>query len=216
MDTQDSAASALSSSQIPLPPLPARGTGAALPSRDDFKRLLATQGIDAPESGTLNDTQARIMAAQIAGKANVNAGVKRQPVVAGMNTAQAPIAAPQRFMPLRQGPGAARTFSASENGSTNTVEALRATSKFAPGPVTTTVQSAPVVAQAIKRAQENGEVQQATTAVSAVKATEAYSFGLRAASQSQAEKAAAGDVPPWFSNAMESAIDKYQAMKTAQ
>ena len=203
--------SAASAASIPLPPLPARGTRAPLPRGDDFKSLLATQGIAAPESGKPSDAEARIVAAQIASKANVNAGVKREPVLAGMNTAQAPVAAPQRFKPLRQGPGAARTFAESSSGSANTVEALRATTKFAPGPVATTVRSAPVVALAIKRAQTNEDIQGPASPVATVKATEAYRFGLRAASQSQA-----ADVPPWFNNAMENAIQKYEAMKSAQ
>jgi len=209
--------SAASAASIPLPPLPARGTRAPLPSGGDFKRLLATQGINAPEQGTPNDAEARIMAAQIASKANVNAGVKREPVLAGMNTAQAPVAAPQRFMPLRQGPGAARTFTGSNSGSANTVEALRATTKFAPGPVATTVRSAPVVAQTIKRTLVNDQAQEPASPVATVRATEAYHFGLRAASQSQAtDTQAAADVPPWFNNAMENALEKYSAMKATQ
>ena len=76
--------SAASAASIPLPPLPARGTRAPLPRGDDFKSLLATQGIAAPESGKPSDAEARIMAAQIASKANVNAGVKREPVLAGI------------------------------------------------------------------------------------------------------------------------------------
>jgi len=203
---------------IPLPPLAARGVNAPLPSSDDFKRLLATQGISAPESGTPSDAEARIMAAQIAGKANVHAGVKRDRVVAGMNTQTAPIPAPQRFMPLRQGPSAARAFTASPSGSANTVEALRATSKFAPGPVSTTVRAVPAVAQAVKRApvQLPPALQaQEAAAVPAPGDAEVYRYGLRTASRSQAGEAPAGEPPLWFGSAMENALKKYEAMKAA-
>lgn len=191
------------SSSIPLPPMPQRGTRDAAPSSQDFRAMLEMEGVRAPKTAA----EAQITAAQIASKANVNAGVKRDHVWTGMDTTTpaAPPVASDRFMPLRQGPGAARTFSSSPNGSANTVEALRATTKFAPGPVVNPnlKQAVPAVAETIKRTAGKAEPIEA-----APKAVEAYTYGLRAASENKP-----GDVPPWFDGAVQNALDKYDAMK---
>lgn len=211
-----------SSASIPLPPMPARGARGPVPNSGDFREMLATQGVQAPASGVPTETEARIAAAQIASKANVNAGVKRGRVLTGMDTAApaTPAVAPDRFLPLRQGPGAARNFTSSSNGSTNTVEALRATTKFAPGPVVNPnlTQAVPAVAKTIKRtAAEMALAESATSPASVAlpKAVEAYTYGLRAASERKAGQGKPGEVPPWFGGALENALDKYDAMKAA-
>ncbi len=192
------------SSSIPLPPMPQRGTRDPAPSSGDFRAMLEMEGVRPPKTAA----EAQITAAQIASKANVNAGVKRDHVWTGMDTTApaAPAVASDRFMPLRQGPGAARTFSSSPSGSANTVEALRATTKFAPGPVVNPnlKQAVPAVAETIKRTAGNAEPVKAA----APKAVEAYAFGLRAASENKPS-----DVPPWFDGAVQNALDKYDAMK---
>jgi len=197
-----------------LPPMPARGAGAPLPTTEDFKALLASQGLKS-SGGVPSEDEARIAAAQIAAKAEVNARVKRDPVVAGMNTsAAAPISTPAgRFMPLRQGPSAARTFSGTnEQSGDNTLAGLRATSKFPPGPVRPTIFPASVPAAGhAAPAQSASKAETAAPAVSAPKVVEAYNFGLRNAGKS--ERAATQEVPEWFGGAMEAGLQKYEAMK---
>ena len=102
--------SLLSSSQIPLPPMPARGAHDAPPSDADFRTMLASQGVAAPKNGTVPSA----MEAQIAAKATVNAGVKRGMVLPAASAAPVaipPVATEGRFMSLRTGPGAAKIYS---------------------------------------------------------------------------------------------------------
>lgn len=149
----------------------------------------------------------------IAAKANVNAGVKRDRVLAGMNTAAAPVPAvvPGRFMPLRQNATTARALTppVSQNAA-NTVAGLRATTKFAPGPLTNPnlAHAVPAAGQALKRAPAAGDA-----GVSSLKASELYSYGLRAASE--IKLGVNREPPAWFEGAVNNAMDKYQGMKAA-
>ncbi len=197
---------------VPLPPRPQLGTRDPAPSAQDFRSMLETEGVRPPKTAA----EAKITAAQIADKAGVNARVTRDHVWNGMDTtpAAAPAVAPDRFLPLRQGPSAARIYnSPSGTGAATSVETLRATAKFAPGPVNTAglAQAAPAVAQSIKRtaAKTDAEAEAATTA-DEPPAVEAYNFGLRAAADNKP-----GSVPPWFSSAMQNGLDKYAAMKAS-
>jgi hypothetical protein len=194
---------------IPLPPVAQRGSRDPAPSAQDFRSMLETEGVRPPKTAA----EAKITAAQIADKAGVNARVKRDHVWTGMYTtpAAAPAVTPDRFMPLRQGPTAARVFnSSSGGGSAASVETLRATTKFAPGSVSNATQAVPAVAQSIKRTAAKAETETAVATASPPAAVEAYTYGLRAAAGDKT-----GDVPPWFSSEMQNALDKYDAMKTA-
>jgi hypothetical protein len=186
----------------PLAPLPQRGTRDAAPSDQDFRALMAQQGLQIPK--TADD--ARVTAAQIAGKAEVRAGVARGRVVAGMDTTPAARiqAEPGRFMPLRQGKSAARLYSG-PSYSAATAESVRATQKFAPRTLANPdlKEAVPAVAKSLKRAPRD--------VAEAPKAHEAYAYGLRAASKDKP-----GDVPPWFGDAMQDAHDKYKALKSAK
>lgn len=170
--------------------------------------MLATQGIKAPAGAVPTAAEAQIEAAQIAAKANVNMGVKRHPVLSGMQAPAMPAvpAAEGRFMPLRQGPSAARTFTGpSLGGPATSVETLRATAKFAPGPVNVPTRAIPVTARpVIPKAAET------PTPVAPPKAIEAYTYGLRAASDSKSAQ-----VPAWFDGAVKNALDKYDALNKA-
>jgi len=216
---------------LPLAPLAPRGARAAAPDAESFKQLLASQGVKIPASvesgvaaGAMSEAEARVTAAQIASKAGVNAGVKRDRVVAGMDTNRPTVAAqPGRFMQLRQGPSAARLY----NGPTTAVDAastslagLRATQKFAPGPMGVQQFTPPVVATSIKRGPvvdtataAAPETVAATPTVSAPKAVEAYAYGLEASAGDAARGKHAGEVPVWFQGAMQDALNKYDAMK---
>ena len=170
--------------------------------------MLEMEGVRAPKTAA----EARITAAQIASKANVNAGVKRDHVWNGMDTTPpaAPAVAPDRFLPLRQGPSAARIFNSPSSGSADTVQALRATSKFAPGPVNNSNVAQAVVARSIQRTTPDADGADAVATATAPAAVEAYTFGLRAAAETKAT-----DVPPWFNDAVKNALDKYDAMKAS-
>lgn len=211
---------------LPLAPLAPRGARTAAPDAESFKQLLASQGVKIPGNieagGPMSEAEARVTAAQIASKAGVNAGVKRDRVVAGMETDRPAVAAqPGRFMALRQGPGAARIY----NGPTTSVEAastslagLKATQKFAPGPTGVQRFTPPVVANAIKHgptdaSSVNSGESSARPSVSAPKAAEAYAYGLEAAAGDVARGKHAGEVPPWFQGAMQNALNKYDALK---
>jgi hypothetical protein len=206
-------------SSTSLPPLPQHGARAPAVTNEDFRALMASQGLQAPASGTPTEAEARIAAAQIAAKANVRTAVKHGRVLAGMDTTPAATvapAAPGRFMPLRQGPAAARAFTApgSPGATASTVESLRATSKFSTGPVAdpNRPQAAAAIARTQKIAMEKAAAAAAHSApvrVPAPKAIEAYTYGLRAAGQTRD-----AELPAWFDDAVQNGIDKYAAMKT--
>jgi hypothetical protein len=192
-----------------LPPAPARGANAPAVSQEDFRAMLATQGVKAPAGAVPTTAEAQIEAAQIAAKAHVKMGVTRDPVLSGKQPQPATTVAPMegRFMPLREGKSAARTFSAPSNTAINTLPGLRATTKFAPGPSTmaTTAKAAP---RAAAPAEEPTNVPVQTPSPSVPpNAVEAYSYGLRAASQNKP-----GDVPTWFGDAMQQGLEKYDAL----
>lgn len=178
--------------------------------------MLATQGVKPPSGAVPTATEAQIEAAQIAGKANVRTSVKTERVLTGMAppvvapAPSTPPGMPGRFMSLRQGPGAARNFTAPspEGVAANTVEGLRATTKFAPGPVGNPIlqKVVPAVART-QAAKAAAETQDPVANTAAPKAVEAYTYGLRAASQNKA-----GQVPDWFGGAMKNGLDKYDAL----
>lgn len=189
--------SILSAPQIPLPPMPARGSRDTQPSDADFRTMLASQGIAPPKNGAVPTAdEARIAAAQIAAKANVNAGVKRGTV---LPSAQAPApvvtAPPERFMPLRAGPSAARVYSGPAIQHAATTTTLRAITRF---PTGTPTQATLAPSSAVARS---------APAVSAPQAIEAYNYGLNAVNKSS------GEIPAWFGDAYSKAMDKYDAMK---
>jgi hypothetical protein len=197
-----------------LPPSPARGANAPEVSTEDFRAMLATQGVKAPAGAVPTAAEAQIEAAQIAAKAHVNAGVARQPVLTGkQQPATAITLPPSRFMPLREGPAAARAFTApTSNGAANTLAGLRATTKFAPGPTSPlapkpTARGVAAPPSAPKLAETPTVVTPPAPPPSAV---EAYTYGLRAASQNTS-----GDVPSWFGDAMQQGLDKYDALSKA-
>jgi hypothetical protein len=198
-----------------LPPAPARGTNAPPVSQEDFRAMLATQGVKAPAGAVPTTAEAQIEAAQIAAKAHVKMGVTRDPVLSGKQPQPATAVVPTegRFMPLREGKSAARTFSAPSNTAINTLPGLRATTKFAPGPSTmaTTAKAAPRPAEhaAEPAANPASPAQPAAPSVPP-NAVEAYSYGLRAASQTKP-----GDVPSWFGDAMQQGLEKYDALNKA-
>ena len=137
--------------------------------------------------------EAQITAAQIAAQANVLGPLKRDPIVpgAGMNsqpTTPTVQPVPGKFFPLHHQmvvPQGQTTPSRAV--APTTVEALRATSKFAPGPITT-----------------NTSVAQRYSAPQAV----APSAATPTATPAQG-------IPPWFNQAMQN-LDKYDAMKAGQ
>lgn len=189
-----------------LPPQPAQGPSAT--PNQDFREMLATQGIKAPAGAVPTAAEAQIEAAQIAAKANVNMGVKRQPVLSGMQTTAAPTvsATEGRFLPLRQGPSAARAFTGtSPGGPATSVETLRATTKFAPGPVNAPSRAIPATARPVI-----AKPDETPGAVAPPKAVEAYTYGLRAASDAKSAR-----VPAWFDGAVQNALDKYDALNKA-
>ncbi len=208
----DSTSPLTASNSLPLPPMPMRGTRDPAPNSEDFRAMLEMEGVKPPKSAA----EAQITAAQIASKANVNAGVKRDPVLSGMQPhTPTPVATtPGKFFDLRQGPGAAKAYSGAPIA--NTVAALRATSKFAPGSVRdpSLSQSVPAVAESIKRIPLPDEVSEDGNDIAATmtvpKAVEAYSYGLRATTDTKNNK-----VPAWFDDAVESNLEKLQALKSA-
>ena len=208
----DSTSPLTSSSSMPLPPLPMRGTRDAAPNTEDFRAMLEMEGVKAPK----NAAEAQITAAQIASKANVNAAVKRDPVLSGMEqrAPQQVATTPGKFFDLRQGPGAAKAYSGAPVP--NTVAALRATSQFAPGPVRdpNLSQSVPAVGVSIKRIPLPDEVSEdgdaLATTMTAPKAVEAYSYALRAATDTKTTK-----VPAWFDDAVQHNLEKLEALKAA-
>ncbi len=208
----DQTAPLASSSEIPLPPLPQRGTRSPAPTSADFRELLASQGVKPPADGKpMSETEARIAAAQIASKANVNASVKRDRQWSGMTQAPAapvPAAAANsgRFLPLHAGPSAARLYTTPAVPAGETVTSLRAATKFAPGPVASPIakNNTPAVAAAVKRAQENG----VEPRVAVPEGADAYAYGLHAAAAGKQNQ-----LPPWFSGAMSDAMDKYDSLK---
>ena len=208
----DSTSPLTASSSMPLPPLPMRGTRDAAPNPEDFKAMLEMEGVKAPKSAA----EAQITAAQIASKANVNARAKRDPVLSGMEQpAQQQVeTTPDKFFNLRQDPHAAKMYSGAPVA--NTVAALRATNKFAPGSVRNPAlsQSVPAVAESIKRIPLPDEVSEdgsdLATTMTLPKAVEAYSYGLRAATDSKSSK-----MPAWFDSAVQTNLDKLDALKAA-
>jgi len=215
--------SPLTSSSAPmavLPPHAARGANAPAVNTQDFRALLATQGVKPPAGDVPTTAEAQIEAAQIAAKANVNMGVKRGPVLTGMQQPQTPaVPAPttERFMPLRQGPSAARTYTGSVSGApTTSVETLRATSKFAPGPVAGPVKTVPALARpkadtAAQAMTQTTTAQVITPETTPLRAVEAYTYGLKAATEQTP-----AEIPAWFDDAVQNAFEKYDAMNKAK
>lgn len=197
-----------------LPPQPAQSAGGPAAANQDFREMLATQGIKAPAGAVPTAAEAQIEAAQIAAKANVNMGVKRQPVLTGMQQPQpATVIAPNpgRFLPLRQGPSAARVYTGPVGTPTASVESLRATAKFAPGPVVNTVKTVPALARTT-----NTDVEETPAQTTPPSAVEAYTYGLRAASENKMGTNAPSQVPPWFDGAVQNALDKYAALNKVE
>jgi hypothetical protein len=198
-----------------LPPAPARGANAPEASTEEFRNMLATQGVKAPAGAVPTAAEAQIEAAQIAAKAHVNMGVSRQPVLSGKTPQSATTIAPNpgRFMPLREGPAAARVFTApASNGAANTLAGLRATTKFAPGPTSPLAVKPTARGAAAPPPAPVPIISETPTAVTAPvtpppSAVEAYTYGLRAAAQKKPS-----DVPPWFGDAMQQGLDKYDAL----
>jgi hypothetical protein len=202
-----------------LPPAPARGANAPEVSTEEFRNMLATQGVKAPAGAVPTAAEAQIEAAQIAAKAHVNMGVSRQPMLTGKAPPPVTTIAPNtaRFMPLREGPAAARAFTAptTPTSAANTLAGLRATTKFAPGPTGPLPPMMPVAKSVAKPkavpspAPHVVETPTQTPTPPAVppSAVEAYTYGLRAAWQNKP-----GDVPPWFGDAMQQGLDKYDAL----
>jgi len=137
--------------------------------------------------------EAQLTAAQIAAQANVLGPLKRDPIVpgAGMNTqaaAPVPSAVPGKFFPLHRAPVVAQgQTSPSRVIAPTTVESLRATQKYATGPVATTNSVA-----------QRYAIPQTT--------------GPQVAVPKTAPSTPAQDLPPWFTQAMQN-LDKYDAMK---
>jgi len=210
--------SPLTSSSAPmavLPPHAAQGANAPTVNTQDFRALLATQGVKPPAGAVPTTAEAQIEAAQIAAKANVNMGVKRGPVLTGMQQPQTPaVPAPttERFMPLRQGPSAARTYTGSVSGApTTSVETLRATSKFAPGPVASPVKTVPALARPKTDAVPQAAPQVTPAETTPLRAVEAYTYGLKAAAEQKPS-----EIPAWFDDAVQNAFEKYDAMNKAK
>jgi len=171
-----------------LPPAPARGANAPDVSNEDFRAMLGTQGIKAPAGAIPTAAEAQIEAAQIAAKAHVNVGVARQPVLTGKQPqpAAAIVQTPGRFMPLREGPAAARAFTAppTSNGAANTLAGLRATTKFAPGPTGPLSPMKPFAKPpAVPPSAPKVAETQVTPPTAPPSAVEAYTYGLRAMQQ---------------------------------
>ncbi|MBY0511672.1 MAG: hypothetical protein K2P94_16160 [Rhodospirillaceae bacterium] len=169
------------------PPAPARGAHAPEVGAEDFRAMLATQGVKAPAGAIPTAAEAQIEAAQIAAKAHVNIGVARQPVLTGRQPQPTAIVAPApgRFMPLREGPAAARAFTApAPTGAANTLAGLRATTKFAPGPTGPLSPMKPT-AKTAAAPPSAPHVPMTQTAPPAVPphAVDAYTYGLRAMQQ---------------------------------
>ena len=192
----------ISAPAYPLAPSPQHGVRDAAPSDQDFRTMMAQQGLQIPK----NADEARITAAQIAGKAEVRAGVSRAPVLTGMDTTPpAPIQTqPGRFMDLRQGKSAARLYSGPTYSGVS-VDSLKAARKFSPRMLTNPdlKDAVPAVANSVKK--------MAADVAQLPKAHEAYAYGLRAASKDKP-----AEVPPWFGEAMQDALGKYDALKSAK
>jgi len=201
----DTTSPLLGANNFPLPPLPMHGARDGV-SPEDFKALLAQEGIDSPKSAD----EAKITAAQIAAKAHVNLRATRTPQLSGMQpaAAPAPVATPGRFMPLREGPAAARAFVAppGESAVTNSSAGMRTTQKFARKPYLE--KSVPAVARTVNDAQASG----LTKRMLAAKAAEAYAFGAQGAKAAPATQ----QVPEWFAGAMENGVAKLEALKAQQ
>jgi hypothetical protein len=208
-----------------LPPQPAQKKGAPA-NAQDFREMLATQGVSAPKGGVPTGAEAQIEAAQIAGKANVAMGVKRGPVLSGMQQPQSPtVVAPagERFLPLRQGPSAARIYNGLPQAPmASSVDELRATTKFATGRTpSAALKTSPVLTRttprgsdpALEQAGEQAAAQIAGT-TAAPKAVEAYNYGLRAASENTMGEKKQNLVPSWFDSAVEKGLDKYNALNS--
>ena len=128
-------------------PNPAMPSMPAVGGADSFGDFMSGELARQKAAGTLANghvpsaQEAQITAAQIAAQANVLGPLKRDPVVAGagMNTqTAAPVAqpVPGKFFPLhRQMVVPPGQTTPSRAVAPTTVEALRATNKFAPGPV---------------------------------------------------------------------------------
>ena len=201
----------LGTNSFPLPPLPLRGTRDGAVSPEDFKALLAQEGLDAPNSAA----ETAITAAQIAAKAHVNLRAQREPVIPRIerDAPAAPAPTPGRFMPLREGPAAARAFVTppGQSAIANSLSGLRSAHKFAPGSVRKThlAQSVPAVARTVADAKASG----LTERMAAKKVAEAYAFGT---ATPNAAAAPVQDPPEWFADAMQNGLEKLEAMKAQQ
>lgn len=200
----DTTSPLLGTNNFPLPPLPMRSARDGAVKSEDFKALLAQEGIDAPNSVA----GAQITAAQIAAKAHVNLRAQRNPDVPHAAQAAPVAATPGRFMPLREGPAAARAFvaPAGESAVTNSSAGMRTTQKFATGSARKPYleKAVPAGARTINAAQESGLIKRTLAA----KAAEAYAFGANAAPRQ--------GVPEWFAGAMENGYAKLDALKAQQ
>ena len=182
------------------PSMPAMGGGGGGAFGDILAGELARQkAAGTVANGRVPSAQeAQLTAAQIAAQANVLGPLKRDPIVpgAGMNSQPTtPTVQPVqgKFFPLHRDmvvPQGQTTPSRAV--APTTVEALRATNKFAPGPVTTNMSAA-----------QRYSIPQTTTPQAP-------------ATTSQASTATgAQGIPPWFNQAMKN-LDKYDAMKAGQ
>ena len=171
---------------------------------DSFRDIMSGELARQKAAGTVANgrvpsaQEAQITAAQIAAQANVLGPLKRDPIVpgAGMNsqpTTPTVQPVPGKFFPLnRQLVVPQGQTTPSRAVAPTTVEALRATNKFAPGPVTTNMSAA-----------QRYSVPQTTT-----------SQASNTTPQASAATPAQG-IPPWFNQAMKN-LDKYDAMKAGQ
>ncbi len=134
---------AATASRPVLPSIPAGAGVGDGGFQDMLAGELARQKAAATVNGRVPSAQeAQITAAQIAAQANVLGPLKRDPIIpgAGMNTQPvAPVQpVPGKFFPLHHTPVVPQGQTVPSRAvAPTTVEKLRATSKYGPGPVTT-------------------------------------------------------------------------------
>jgi hypothetical protein len=153
-----------------------------------------------------SEAEARIVAARIAGQANVLGPLKRDPVTPGeTKKAAAPtiVAArgEMRFMPLNRGAAETRARAAPARREVEPVSLseLKAQARFAPGPLNVGGANLSPATLAVATAAQT---------VPRPSAQEIHEYGRQASAGD-----APAEMPGWFDGAMLDAIDKYRAMK---
>ncbi len=206
----DTTSPLIGANPFPLAPLPMHGAKEGV-SQEDFKALLAQEGIDAPK----NAAEAQVTAAQIAAKAHVNLRATREPIMPRVERAHAPspLPTPGRFMALREGPAAARAFVTppGQGAIANSLSGLRTAHKYEPGSMSKAhlSQAVPAVARTITDAKVTGLAERMV----AKKAAQAYAAG---ATTQMLAPTTTRDPPEWFAGAMQDGLEKYEAMKAQQ